>query len=388
MPTDLVLVIDAGSSSIRCHLVDPAGEIVRSASRPWVYLDEPDAGTLERSFDLTVCWQSLCDAITECTSDGNDRPLAVSITSQRQSVVLADSQGRPLYAGPNTDTRAVFQGSALDAQHGGLLYHTTGHRPTFMMAAGKLEWLRDTRTAEYEELAHVVTLADWIAFCLTGHLGCEPTLAAASGLLDIRTRNWASEIFDTLGLTCPEASLCEATEIRGTANASELASISGTPVIVAGADSQCGLLGAGLLEAGQVGIVAGWSAPVQMLVPEPIQSPDMKTWTGLFQMPELWAWRAAQETSATCGDGLSRHLSGGRLTTKRWTGLPADFTTGLDRRNRSLRPAGDGRVCGWHETGGYPLPYSDNDGRAESRSDWAGGARVIRVHDQGKPGAA
>ena len=66
MPSDLVLVIDAGSSSIRCHLVDPAGEIVRSASRPWAYLDEPDAGTLERSFDLESCWQSLCDAITEC----------------------------------------------------------------------------------------------------------------------------------------------------------------------------------------------------------------------------------------------------------------------------------------------------------------------------------
>ena len=58
-----------------------------------------------------------------------------------------------------------------------------------MMAAGKLAWLRDTHPAEYEELANVITLADWIAYRLTGHLGCEPTLAAASGLLDIRTRD-------------------------------------------------------------------------------------------------------------------------------------------------------------------------------------------------------
>ena len=51
-------------------------------------------------------------------------PLAVSITSQRQSLVFTDGQGRPLHSGPNTDTRAVFQGSALDAQHGANFYTT------------------------------------------------------------------------------------------------------------------------------------------------------------------------------------------------------------------------------------------------------------------------
>ena len=293
MPPNLVLVIDAGSSSIRCHLVDPAGKVTRSASRPWAYQDEPDAGTFERSFDLEACWQSLCSAISECTSDGGHRPHSVSITSQRQSLVFVDSQGCPLHAGPNTDTRAVFQGSALDAQHGGLLYQATGHRPTFMMAAGKIAWLRDTRPSEYEELAHVITLADWIAFRLTGRLGCEPTLAAASGLLNIRTRTWASDMFEELTLRCPESSLHEATEIRGTVNAREIASISGTPVIVAGADTQCGMLGAGVVDTGQVGIIAGWSAPVQMLVPEPVQSPAMKTWTGLFQVPELWVMESS-----------------------------------------------------------------------------------------------
>ena len=289
MPSDLVLVIDAGSSSIRCHLVDAAGEVLRSISRPWVYLDEPDAGVLERRFDLEACWRSLCDAVRECTDGGRDRLQAVSITSQRQSPVFADSEVRPLHAGPNTDTCAVFQGSALDAQHGRLLYQTTGHRPAFMMAAGKLVWLRDTRPADYEALAYVITLADWLAYRLTGCLASEPTLAAASGLIDIRTRAWASQMFEELGLRCPELSLREATEIRGAVNANEAASITGVPVIVAGADTQCGLIGAGTVDVGQVGIVAGWSAPVQMLVPEPIQSPEMKTWTGLFQMPGLWA---------------------------------------------------------------------------------------------------
>ena len=294
MPPNLVLVIDAGSSSIRCHLVGPAGELARSASRPWVYLEDPDAGVLERSFDLEACWQSLCNAISQCTGDGRYRPQAVSITSQRQSLVFADSQGGPLHAGPNTDASAVFQGSALDAQHGPLLYETTGHRPAFMMAAGKLAWLRDIRPSDYEALAHVVTLADWLAFRLTGHLGCEPTLAAASGLLDIRTRAWASPMFEELGLALPEEQLYEATKIRGAVNTKDVGSIEGVPVIVAGADTQCGMIGAGFIEAGQVGVIAGWSAPVQMLVSEPLLSTEMKIWTELFQMPD----RCVLESSA------------------------------------------------------------------------------------------
>ena len=161
-----------------------------------MYPEEPDEGTFERGFDLEACWLSLCDAIAECTSDGSQVPLAVSVTSQRQSIVLMDSEGRPIYGGPNTDVRAAFQGFALEAQHGRLLYGTTGHKPTLMMAAGKLAWLRDNRPSAYAELAHVVTLADWLAYRLTGQIACEPTLAAASGLLDIRTRTWASEMFE------------------------------------------------------------------------------------------------------------------------------------------------------------------------------------------------
>ena len=45
------------------------------------------------------------------------------------------------------------------------------------------------------------------------------------------------------------------------------------------------MIGAGIVNVGPVGIIAGWSAPVQMLTGEPILSPAMKTWTGLFQLP-------------------------------------------------------------------------------------------------------
>ncbi len=328
MADDLVLVVDAGSSSIRCHLVDPVGEVRRSVSRPWLYMSEPDAGALNRGIDLEGSWQSLCGAIVQCLGSDGHRPSAIAVTSQRQSLVFTDNRGHAIYAGSNTDVRAVFQGSALDAEHGQMLYCTTGHRPTFLMAAGKLAWLREVRPSEYDRLTHVLTLADWLAYRLTGQLACEVTLAAASGLVDIRTRAWAAEMFDELGLRCPESQICESTVLRGTVIAEEVGLITGTPVIVAGADTQSALIGAGTVQAGQVAIVAGWSAPVQMLTAEPVLSPQMKTWTGLFQLPELWTMESSAGDIGNVWRWLAETVFGGERAFARMDRLAASIPPG------------------------------------------------------------
>ena len=50
MPADPVLVIDAGSSSIRCHLVGIDGCVTGSTSRPWTYVEDPTVSQLAREF--------------------------------------------------------------------------------------------------------------------------------------------------------------------------------------------------------------------------------------------------------------------------------------------------------------------------------------------------
>jgi autoinducer 2 (AI-2) kinase len=67
----------------------------------------------------------------------------------------------------------------------------------------------------------------------------------------------------------------------------------GTPVAAAGADTQCGLLGMGVVEPHQVGIVAGWSAPVQMVTDEPLFPPEAATWTGCFLEAGKWVMESS-----------------------------------------------------------------------------------------------
>ena len=291
MDDDQILVLDAGSSSIRCHLVNADSRIVHSASRPWTYLDEPDAPELARAFDPDACWQSAADAIRECVHttmmDGSRRISAVAVTSQRQSLVFLDESGRVVYAGPNTDLRAVFEGFALDFEHSHAISDATGGRPAFMTVPGKLAWFRDHSADAYARIAYVLTLADWLTFRLTGNLGCERTLASESGLTDVDCPDLASPIFRRLELDCPIPPVHEALSVRGAVSRPEFGISSSVPVVNAGADTQCGLIGMGIVAHGSAGIVAGWSATVQLLSSVIDVSPSMNAWLGRFQIPNL-----------------------------------------------------------------------------------------------------
>ena len=53
---------------------------------------------------------------------------------------------------------------------------------------------------DLDRAAHALLLPDLLAFWLTGALGSELTNASTTGLLDVRTRSWATELFDALGV--------------------------------------------------------------------------------------------------------------------------------------------------------------------------------------------
>lgn len=52
----------------------------------------------------------------------------------------------------------------------------------------------------WDRAAHVVLLPDLIAYWLTGELATEVTNASTTGLLDVRTGAWSTELLDLLGL--------------------------------------------------------------------------------------------------------------------------------------------------------------------------------------------
>ncbi len=290
-----VLALDIGTSGGRCLAFDINLNQVASASRQWKYFTPDDAPSLARELEPRSFWRTICTLIKATLKSGGivpDDVAAVAVTCQRQGIALLDSKGRELYIGPNLDLRAVFEGAALDEKMGARIKQTTGHLPSFFFAPAKLLWFQAHRPDLFTNIAHVLTLADWCVGRLTGVQASETTLAGEAGLLDVSRRSWCRPLLKDIGLDSkilPPLAQSGAVIGSVTRQASRLSGLSeGTPVALGGADTQCGVLGLGASGEGQVGIVAGWSAPLQMVTSRPIVTPDGRSWTGCYLPKGKW----------------------------------------------------------------------------------------------------
>ena len=288
-------VIDAGSSSARFVLMDRDGGVTASGELGWTYKQVDGASPYASEFDPAETWSGICDLVRKTLSEAaiNTQDVAaVTITGQRQAVAFLDAGGDALYVGPNLDLRAVFEGASLDDQMGDRVYSTTGHSPSFLFAPAKVRWLQEHRPDDFSRITSTVTLVDWLSLKLTGRLASEPALAGEAGLLDVSGRTWCTALLSDLGVQNNDhVPLLHAGSVNGeiTENAAAMTGLrSGTPVAVAGPDTQCGLLGMGLVAPGQAGVVAGWSAPVQMVTDTPMLSGESETWAGCHLTADAW----------------------------------------------------------------------------------------------------
>ena len=298
-----IVVVDAGSTRIQCLVFDSNGKVLVQGSTPWSYVDLGVPSPYARELDADGIWDSTARLIAECVGESKveyRRIAAITVTSQRQGVVFLDKDDRVLYAGPNTDLRAVFEGAAIDDAMGERVFGVTGRLPSFLFTAAKLRWFMQHKSDIYDKIDRVVTLADWLRWKLSGELVSEATLAAEAGLLDIRERRWCTDLFEELGVlsigSVPIESAGTAIGLVRPEVADRTGIPAGVPVVLSPADTQCGLLGLGVARAEQVGIVAGWSIPLIMLTDTPMFDGGRRIWTGCYVDEALWS------LESTCGD--------------------------------------------------------------------------------------
>lgn len=295
MTARYLLAIDAGTSGVRCLITDSNGRVIAICRRGWNYQTPESAGSLGKEFIPDVFWKIICDTVREALRSAsiNIRDLAgVSTTSQREGMVFLDKKGGELYAGPNVDLRAVMEGMAIDSQYAQEVYAITGHLPSLLFAPAKLRWFYQNQPETYSRIATVLAISDWMTYRLCGELFSEVCAASEIGLLDIQNREWSKRLRELLALPdgiYPE--LVPAGSRVGKVThqaAAETGLAEGTPVAQGAPDTHCGLIGMGIKEVGDVGIVLGWSAPVQMVTGKTVFDSEARIWTGCHIMENRW----------------------------------------------------------------------------------------------------
>jgi autoinducer 2 (AI-2) kinase len=295
MSVSYVLAIDAGTSGVHCLLTDIAGHLASHCYKEWRYQSPEDIGPLSKEFDPNSFWGIICDCIKEMVSkaaiDAREI-ISVSAASQRQGVVFLSNDGSEIYAGPNIDIRALTEGSLLDSKFGKEIYAITRHLPSFLFVPAKLKWFKANRPDIYSELATILTISDWIIYRLCGERVGEVCGATELGLIDVQSRHWSRRLRELLDL--PDGIYPELVPAGSQVGkitrqaAAETGLVAGTLVVPGAPDTHCALIGMGLGGEGQIGIVIGWSAPVQMVTGEPVMDLEARTWTGCHPVPGHW----------------------------------------------------------------------------------------------------
>lgn len=345
MPASYLLAIDVGSSSVHCLLVDLAGHVVSFYRNEWTYDSPDDIAPLGKEFDADTLWQIVCQNIRKTIQEAgiNSKDIVgVSATSQREGMVLLDKKGKQLYAGPNIDLRALMEGLSIDSKFNKEIYSITGHMPSFLFAPAKLKWFETHQPEVYRNIATILTISDWIVFKLCGELACEVCGASELGLTDIRKGEWSDELRDLLHLPhgiYPRLVPAGSPVGRVTTQSSAETGLSkGTSVAAGAPDTQCGLIGMGIKDGRQTGVVIGWSAPVQRVTDEPVFDPEARIWTSCHVFPKKWI----MESSAGEAGNAYRWLSEIMFTNDRSSKPDSEIYQLMDQMAMQSPPGAEG----------------------------------------------
>src|SRR5580704_18895506 len=273
-----LVAIDVGTSGARASAYTAHGQELAEVRRPYPTV-LPGEGRAEQDARR---WQTAAlSALTALTKDLDAPIAAIGLTGQCPSVVPLDHKNQPLRPGIiYRDNRATAEAAQIRARFGDQhLHQLTGHLPAAFHVAAKILWIR-THEPEVFKATHLwAQPSDYVGLALTGEPGTDWTVAAATALLDLNQRTWASELINGLDLD-PETlpPIRPSWSVIGglrPALARRLELDPGTPVIAGAGDSIACAIGAGVTAPGPVSEMAGSSGCFNSAVPEPLADLDI-----------------------------------------------------------------------------------------------------------------
>jgi L-xylulokinase len=314
---EYLLGVDNGSTVSKAAIFDLEGREVRIASRK-IEPNYPHPGWTERSMDLL--WESTAEAIKEAISAAGIDPkqiVGVGTTGHGNCLYLLDKEGKPARAGiQSMDTRAagIIDGWNARDLHSQVFPYTVqslwAAQPNALLA-----WIKRNEPQVYERIGAVLMCKDYITYCLTGEIVTDFTDMSGTSLMDVRNRRYSKELlelYDLGELWDAMPKLAQSFEVVGqitpdAAAATGLAA--GTPVVGGIFDVDASALGAGVIDAGQVCIIAGTWSINEIVTAEPLVDPSLFM-TSIYTVPDLWLTIEASATSATNLEWFVNNLCG------------------------------------------------------------------------------
>lgn len=269
--TRAVLGMDLGTSSLKCVVMDAAGQIRAVAERPYP-THTPHPGWAEQNpADWIEALRAALAELRQSEPQLMNALAAIGLCSAAHLPVLLDSAGRVLRPAILwSDQRSSVEVAELKAKHSSQLEDISLNEAGCTWTLPQLLWVWKHEPGVQGHVHRLLSSKDYLVFQLTGQACMDHGSAAATLMLDARSKSWSREL---CALSClPDAALPDllhpmAIAGRVSAQAARAFGLSkGTPVIAGTLDSAAEMVGCGLLAPGAAGMVRVGSAGGIMLV--------------------------------------------------------------------------------------------------------------------------
>jgi ribulokinase len=384
-----ILAIDAGTEAIKAGLFDLSGRRVAMGARPYpTYFPAP--GWAEQ--DPADWWQGLVGAVHDCLRSATVAPeeiAGISADATTCTLVPLDAAGQPLgRALLWMDVRAAQQARRIFATgNPALRYCLAGVNAEWMPP--KMLWLRENEPERYAATVTLLEFTDWIAYRLTGRLTLNRNTVTQRWFHYSPSGGWPLDFFAEIGL--PELSakfpadiLSLGELVGGLSNgaAAALGLRPGIPVAAGGGDAFVGLLGQGVAQPGDLGVVMGSSNVLSALSSEELHFPGI---FGSFPdavIPGLNLVEGGQVSTGSVLSWFKRTLGAGVATDAAARGLSVYQL--LDEEAAAVPPGAEGLIVLDYFQGNR-TPHTDSTARGAiwGLSLQSGRAQIFRALMEG-----
>ena len=272
--------IDSGTQSTKAIVADAeSGVIVAQSQEGYGLIDGLPPGHLEQN---PATWIEAVEAtITDCLEQlGTKRGqvAGVGVSGQQHGLVVLDAKDEPVRPAKLwCDTSTTNQCDAYAECFGGPegLIAAAGNAMLPGYTAPKILWLKENEPENFAATKSVLLPHDYINFWLTGEKSMEYGDASGTGLLDVRSRIWKSDLIDFIDprLSAMLPAVGSSREANGTLRDS-LATAwgleKGVVVSAGGGDNMMGAIGTGNVESGVVTASLGTSGTLYGVSATPV----------------------------------------------------------------------------------------------------------------------
>lgn len=203
-----ILAIDIGTSSVRAFLYDTSGNAL-----PDMHMQMKYQLTTSREGEASVDADSLVELVASALDEVLRKAatqsieiLAVATSAFWHTLLPLDAAGRPLF--PLMiweDTRPQQASMELRARlDEAAIHRRTGARLHTSYWPAKISWLASAHPEIVRQTASYVSFGEYLHARFLGRAICSLSMASGTGLLNLHTRTWDSELLAALPLSASQ----------------------------------------------------------------------------------------------------------------------------------------------------------------------------------------